>query len=142
MAEAEGIPPTASVASPGLGLRYVEPNYCYAYSGSYQANNTSQTVLDFTSGEGTIFGKIELYAAAKFVSPGDGGQTTCQVAFNGEVITVMKAATEGGAHGFGDAKCNVVIPPFTNVVIQVDSNEDTALELVHVILTGRVYGVV
>jgi len=136
----EPVQPGASVVQTGLGIRYVGPDYCYAYSGSYQASNTSQTVLDFTSGSGTIFGKIELYAAAKFVSPGDGGQTTCQVAFNGEVITVMKAATEGGAHGFGDAKCNVVIPPQTDVVIQVDSNEDTALELVHVILTGRVYG--
>jgi len=144
MAEAEGIPPTASVASVGPGLRYIgtDPMYAYAFSGSYEAQNAEQTVFTFQSGGGFIYGQIELFAAANFNSPGAGTQTTCQIEFNGLVINVLKNATEGGAHGsLGDAKCKVVLPPYTNVVVKVDSNQDDATELCHVIFTGRVYDV-
>jgi len=130
---------TGSIASTGLGLRYIG-EHAYAFSGSFAAQNAEQTVFNFTSGSGYIYGQIELFAAANFNSPGAGTQTTCQIAFNDLVINVLKNATEGGAHGsLGDAKCKVVIPPFTRVVVKVDSNEDTATELCHVILTGRVY---
>jgi len=140
MIEAEGIPPSASIASVGPSGRYIGQHF-YAFSGSFEAKNAEQTVFDFTSGSGYIFAKIELYGAANFNSPGDGTQTTAEVTFNGQVINVMKAATEGGAHGFGDAKCKVIIPPYTQVVVKVDSNQDITTELCHVIITGRVYDV-
>jgi len=131
---------SASVSATGLGIRYVG-EHAYAYSGSYEASNTSATVLDFTSGSGYIVGKIELFGGTQFASPGEGAQTTGQVAFNGEVITVMKSVVKYPSDGgqTGD-KCRVVIPPLTRVVVQIDSNEDNANELCHVILTGRVYG--
>jgi len=142
MAEAEGIPPTASVASVGKGLRYIgtEPMYAYAFSGSYEATTAAQTVLDFDSGGGFIYGKLELFAGTNFASPGNGTQTTAQVAFNGEVINVLKNVSKYPSEGQGNSgTCRVIIPPFTNVVVQIDSNEDTAAELCHVIFTGRVY---
>jgi len=143
MAEAvKSITASTYSASTGLGINYIG-KHVYAFSGSYEASNTEQTVFDFTSGSGYIHGQIELFAAANFNSPGAGTQTTCQIEFNGLVINVLKNATEGGAHGsLGDAKCKVVIPPFTNVVVKVDSNQDDATELCHVIITGRLYGAV
>jgi len=139
MLKAEGIPPSASVASVGLGGRYIGQHF-YAFSGSYEAKNAEQTVLDFTSGSGYIFGEIELFAGTNFNSPGDGSQTTGQVTFNGEVVTVMKNTSKYPSDGGqGSGKCQVVIPPFTHVVVKIDSNEDNANELCHVIITGRVY---
>ena len=140
MPHTDTIPVSASIASTGLGIRYIG-EWAYAYSGSYEANNANQTVLDFTSGSGTIVGKIELFGGTNFNSPGDGAQTTAQVTFNGEVITVMKNVTKYHSDGGqGGGKCKVVIPPITRVVVKIDSNEDNANELCHVILTGRVYG--
>ena len=134
------VQPSASVAATGLGIRYIG-EHAYAYSGSYEASNTSATVLDFTTGSGYIVGKVELFGGTQFASPGEGAQTTGQVAFNGEVITVMKSVVKYPSDGgqTGD-KCRVIIPPLTRVVVQIDSNEDNANELCHVILTGRVYG--
>jgi len=140
MPETDTISVSASVASTGKGIRYVG-EWAYAYSGSYEANNAEQTVLDFTTGSGYIYGQIELFGGTNFNAPGDGAQTTGQVTFNGEVITILKNVTKYPSDGGqGGGKCKVVIPPVTRVVVKIDSNEDTATELCHVILTGRVYG--
>ena len=134
------VQPEASTVSVGKSLRYIG-NWAYAYSGSYEANNANQTVLDFTTGSGYIYGQIELFGGTNFDSPGDGAQTTGQVTFNGEVITVLKNVTKYPSDGGqGGGKCKVVIPPTTRVVVKIDSNEDNANELCHVVLTGRVYG--
>ena len=134
------VQPEASVVQTGLGIRYVG-EHVYAFSGSYEANNAAQTVLDFDSGSGYIVGTIELFAGTQFASPGAGTQTTAQVTFNGDVINVLKNVSKYPSDGGqGSGKCKVIIPPFTNVVIKIDSNEDNVNELCHVILTGRVYG--
>jgi len=139
MAEAEGIPPTASVASVGPSGRYIGQHF-YAFSGSFEAKNAEQTVFDFSSGSGYIFATIELFAGTNFNSPGDGSQTTAEVTFNGQVINVMKNTSKYPSDGGqGSGKCQVVIPPFTHVVVKIDSNEDNANELCHVLITGRVY---
>jgi len=136
----EPVQPAASVVQTGLGLKYVG-EHAFAYSGSYAASNSAQTALDFTSGMGYIVAKIELFGGTQFAEPGNGAQTTGQVAFNGDVITVMKSVVKYPSDGgqTGD-KCRVIIPPLTRVVVQIDSNEDNANELCHVVLTGRVYG--
>jgi len=140
MPHTDVIPTSAGVASTGKGIRYIG-NWAYAYSGSYEATTAAQTVLDFTTGSGFIYGKIELFAGTNFASPGNGTQTTGKVTFNGEVINVLKNVSKYPSEGQGNSgTCRVVIPPLTSVVIEIDSNEDTPAELCHVIFTGRVYG--
>ena len=60
MAEAS-VPPEASVASTGKGIRYVG-NWAYAHSGSVTNVDTGAaaqtTILDFTSGSGFIVAKL------------------------------------------------------------------------------------
>ena len=53
MPETDVIPTSASVASTGLGIRYIG-DYAYCLSGTFDANTNQQTVLDFTSGAGFI----------------------------------------------------------------------------------------
>ena len=54
--EPEAVPANASVASTGLGIRYIQ-DWAYAFSGVVQANGADKTALDFISGTGLIVGK-------------------------------------------------------------------------------------
>ena len=69
MAKAEGLPPTASVASVGPGINYIA-NWAYAYSGSVTtggAASADTTYLNFTTGSGFIIAQfqfIETYSAS------------------------------------------------------------------------------
>ena len=65
MAKAEGIPPTASVASVGPGIRYIG-NWAYAFSGDITdagSGSAATTLLDFTSGTGLIVARFNWVAA-------------------------------------------------------------------------------
>ena len=61
MMKAEPLPPDASIASTGLGIRYIG-DYVYAYSGLYVASTTVETKLEFTTGAGFIVGQLQLNA--------------------------------------------------------------------------------
>jgi len=69
MAKAEGIPPTASVASVGPGLQWAKDR-CFAYSGSFQIATTAFTMLEWNSGALTIMGTFYGYGPVKFDSSG------------------------------------------------------------------------
>ena len=55
MPDTDTIPVSASVASTGLGIRYIG-DFAYAYSGPVAADNTATALLDFTSGSGVFVG--------------------------------------------------------------------------------------
>ena len=58
MPETDTIPVSASVASTGPGIRYIG-DHAYAYSGVITVNNTTTTLLDFTTGVGYIVAKYQ-----------------------------------------------------------------------------------
>ena len=64
MTEAEGIPPSASVASVGPGLRYIA-EHCYALSGEVDVisdtGNPETTMLEFVTGNGFIIAQVDWY---------------------------------------------------------------------------------
>jgi len=138
MAEAEGIPPTASVASVGLGIRYLGTDYCYAYSGTFGNTNTTQTLLDFTSGTGYIVGDFVFNGAVRFAYANNGAITGWQLSFNDQVIILCKTESVDGDTPM-QAFQKVIIPPYTHVVLKVDSEEDNATELLTATFIGRVY---
>ena len=139
MVEAEGIPPTASVASVGPGLRYIG-SHCYALSGFFAASTTEQIALDFTSGEGYIYGYIQLNGAVDDDSPAFATLTSLRVTFNGLNVFILTA-------GIGDhlsersVRQKIIIPPETAVVGTLDHAGAAADNYSSVVLTGRVYGV-
>jgi hypothetical protein len=137
MAEAEGIPPTASTASTGLGIRYigkVNRQYCYAYSGLKNAGASSAEVsfLDFTTGEGFIVGLVQFFYATDTVQDTD---AIYRVKVNGLTIAqyIDTADVRQGWEGF----VRVNFPPFTHVeatIAMISTAQQQA-----VTLTGRVY---
>jgi len=137
----EAVTANASVASSGLGLRYVGDRV-YGFSGTHGNTTAGETLFDFTSGAGVIVGEFVLNGAVRFLYAQNGSNTAWQLSFNGEVIALYvtnssSSAGRGESQGFQ----RVIIPPFTRVVLEADSDEDNAAELLTANFHGRVYGV-
>jgi len=135
MAEAEGIPPTASVASVGPGIRYIG-NHCYAYSGNItdaSSGTAGSTALDFTTGAGYIQARVsivsdEVSTAALY----------SKIELNGvNVFRLNIDSSSSGGFQF-DNPFYMLIPPFTRFHLLVGANASVDFTAM---ITGRVYGV-
>ena len=141
MTEADVIQPSASIASPGLGIRYIGKDHCYAFTGAVAASNTEQTVLDFTTGSGYIVATLTMTTPIRMTAAniGDGSIRGWQLNFNGQTVGLYK----------GDSiqedmptmiEAQILIPPFTAVVLTCIDNGTEINHLGTANLTGRVYG--
>ena len=112
MTEADVIQPSASVASTGLGIRYIG-DYAYAYSGPVAANNTETALLDFTSGSGVFVG---VYCPMYMTGGLQARDYVFLVKLNGETV-IERIFTQN----YGDEnrllENEIIIPPFTEVLL-------------------------
>ena len=138
MPETDTIPVSASIASTGLGIRYVG-EHCYANTGTIPASQTAQTILNFTTGSGYIVGKFNCSPATNF-STVDGTETTFQLSFNDEVVAIQMFHNNASDTGGNYWSLDVLIPPFTIVKLEMDSGSNTATYLGTAMFSGRVYG--
>jgi len=134
MAKAEGIPPTASVASVGPGLRYIG-EHAYALSGQVTdaaSGSAATTCLDYTSGEGYIIAKFA------FGSDATGADTQfIDLSFND--LSVFKTEYDNSPMINDDQILKILIPPLTHVIWKWGISSGT--KRLCVVMTGRVYGV-
>jgi len=137
MPETDTIPVSASIASVGLGGRYIGQHF-YALSGEFGKSTTEQTVLDILTGSGYIVGRITV-SGPILTGSGGGGIATFQIQFNGETVLWLKVETTAE-----DQPCNtfadLILPPFTQMKVITDSDSIDANYNTTVIFTGRVYG--
>jgi len=137
MAEAS-VPPEASIASTGKGIRYIG-NYAYAYSGLYAAHTTAVTVISATTGSGVLVGVIQLNGACDDDSPANRTSTSLNILMNGVSVAIL---------GTGDqlldaptsVKQHIIIPPLTKIEIILDMAGIVTDNWASALLTGRVYG--
>jgi len=130
MAKAEGLPPTASVASVGPGVRYVG-NWAYAYSGAVDIQQPAAEMLNFTSGTGIIKTKIQFGRG-----DGTGDDIFFLVAFND--IDVI-GYTSDELRKLDWPPINILIPPFTQVIVTGYNVTQDVSRSCFCILSGRVY---
>jgi len=135
MAEAEGIPPTASVASVGPGINYVG-SWVYAYSGLIASTGTEGTqisILEFTTGAGII---VAEFSCCKSDSGAERGLFV--VTLNGAIAAkqFFRTATASFDETF-PMVFKIIIPPFTEV--QLLSGFENPPGDVTGSMTGRVY---
>ena len=135
MAEAEGIPPTASVASPGLRLNYIGKEWVYAYSGAI-AVITETPLIESVSGEGLIVANI-LFGYASY---GD-ADFAYRIYLND--IKIFSQRTDNAATPFAAniTSPEIIIPPFSKVKLTAHNVTSGDEEDQIAILTGRVYDI-
>ena len=132
MTEADVIQPSASIASPGLGIRYIG-NWAYAYSGGVSVNNVETDLLNFTSGSGFI---VAIWRADYFENAGDDARW---ILYFNEVKVSSITANRNYEAG-RESPVNIIIPPYTIVKITAQNITDTSVLELMTSLTGRVYG--
>jgi len=131
MAEAEGIPPTASIASVGKGVRYIG-NHLYAYSGSVTVGSGGAVdAIDFTSGGG--------YALINFF-PAYNGNFSEDFLFTFklndlEIFSVLLNDQENQPF----LGVDILVPPFTLVNVEITPSGHTTNRSLAAVITGRVY---
>jgi len=135
MPHTDVIPTSASIASTGLGIRYIG-EHCYAYSGEIAGGFAVVSGLDFTSGSG--------YIVAEFTATSDeigGAQIFVNVLMNGVKMFAITWDVTSTAGFMGSIfPIPIIIPPFTEV--QTTQHTSTGSENFTHLLTGRVYGAV
>ena len=134
MAEPDAIPVSASVASTGLGIRYIG-NYAYALSGPVVSSSGTDApnvlLLDFTTGSGFIVSKI------LFVSTvASNNKLFFKISFNG--ISILEQ-TASNYYEVNISPMQMIIPPFTRVEIYWGVGNETA-DKGTCVISGRVYG--
>jgi len=140
MTHTDVIPTSASVASAGLGIRYIG-SHIYCYSGEFIMTTSEQTLLDFTSSAGGYIVANLVACGAVNQGNGAGGITTWQLSFNGEPVIDLKTETYADrAPAFGFTP--IIIPPLTEVKLTADSSTTDAGFKITGSIVGRVYGAV
>jgi len=134
MAEAEGIPPTASVASTSLSsIRYVA-DYAYALSGTVAVPNVETTLLDALSGMGVWDAIVQV----SYGTP-DSDNMQYKIYFN-EVIVMQFSIS--GAVDVGNWQTmlyHFIIPPFTQIKVTAQNTTSVSSRIQTASITGRVY---
>lgn len=137
MPEGVGYSGSNSVAGAGLELNYIG-NHCYAFSGEYGSSTTSQATLEFATGKEYIIFKAYFTGPLKYSDPNTGREANWQVSLNGIVIAnIHTDTTEADITAQGELE--FLVPPFTNVLIEVDANDTDAEYTNCVVLTGTLY---
>tara|TARA_R100001086_G_C11769179_1_gene240416 strand:+ start:418 stop:828 length:411 start_codon:yes stop_codon:yes gene_type:complete len=133
----EGIPyaSTNVVAGAGLDLNYLG-SHCFAYSGTFESVDGSQTMLSFQTGNDYIKGLFTFNGPVRIAGASAGGSAVYQIKFNGVVVALGKVeSSDVPVQGFQE----VIIPPYTVVEFTSRCDEDTANELITAIFTGKLY---
>ena len=139
MTEADVIQPSASIASPGLGIRYIGKDRCYGFSGSFPASTTAAAMFSFTSGSGYAVVELQCNGFIKLANIGGGALGAWEVKFNDITVAILKVTGSDETSPYTITQ-NMIIPPFTKVAVEVTSTSNDAAFLTTAVITGRVYG--
>jgi hypothetical protein len=136
MPHTDVIPTSASIASTGLGIRYIG-HHSYAYSGSVSvlgASSASTTLLNFTTGSGYIKAEIQGFSTER-----GSAQLYLAVKLNNVLVVNTEFDDAGSASSILDFPIKLIIPPFTKTEVLVGL-ESGVTKKWSILFTGRVYG--
>lgn len=137
MPHTDVIPTSASIASTGLGIRYIG-KHVYAYSGAYAASTSAVTVLDFTSGSAYIVGQATLNSAIQYNTANIAG-TFMRIKLNGAEVAITFSGN-GANDSPSSSVIDLLLPPLTHVEIDLWSDNNAGSNTTNILFAGRVYG--
>jgi len=141
-----GGPTGGGQAGFGSGGSFTGPNeaieligdHCYAYSGPLGADGTGQTALLFTTGNYYVVGTIQFNAFVNPTTPPSGDEGTCTIIMNGSTILILKADATSTDQDASQQQ-GIVIPAYTQMQIDIESDGSDTNMKGSVSITGRIY---
>ena len=132
----EAVPSNASVASTGLGLRYIG-GHVYGYSGIKVLNNNTVTFFEFTTGSTPLKVKVQWYLEITG-NVASSKNFNCVISIN-DIDVIKNGGRSGQTHPFYDVDpMHMIIPP--NSIIKIESTTNNASDVnTSCVIVGRVY---
>jgi len=113
--------------------------HCYAISGLFDTSTSQQTALDFVTPSGYIVGTFQWNGFIQSDDPTTGNHSSVVILFNNIIVTMMKVDT-GSEDNFSSGNVETfVIPPYTNVKVNLDGSSTGTDLKGSVNFTGKVY---
>jgi len=135
---AADVQPSASIASTGFGLRYIQ-NWAYAYSGVQDTPNSEFTLLETTSGSGLIVGRV--YFAIGNASAGGSDDMRFKIYMNDIAIYETEVGNSSATYlAQNTIYVKLIVPPFTKFKCTAHDLTAAAGNNTSAVFTGRVYG--
>jgi len=134
MMKAEPLPPDASIASVGPGIRYIG-NWAYGFSGIVACDNNNTLMMEFTSGNGFIDMQLVVMN-----SSGAGDDFLYSLYLN-DVISIQWYALGVQDPLAGKNPIPLLLPPFTKFTLRADNQGATTARAHTANFSGKVYGI-
>jgi hypothetical protein len=135
MPEGVGYSGSNVVAGAGLDLNYVQDRV-YAYSGMYQVASSNVKHLEFRTGKKLIIAEFTAIAAALPATVADGAISLFKINING--ITIATVKTDSSNEDMpNNAIIPLVIPPYTTIEVNVESDKSTGSMETSCLITGK-----
>ena len=129
----------ATFLAPSKGLS-ITGSHCYAFSGSVAALNSIQTLLNFTTSNNYIVATLTMTAPFKMAAASlvDGRIRGFQLDFNGQTVGMYKVDSQQEDMP-SVVEAQILIPPFTAVVLTCVDDSAAATYVGTANITGRIY---
>ena len=131
-----GNPVGGSFTGPAEALEVVG-DHAYAYGGLFQSSTTETRELSFTTGNFLFVGVFQLNGPVDDDAPGSINKSMAKLSLNGTPICII--ANGAGDSGPFDIQQNIIIPPNTEVKVDVVSDGNESDRYGSVTITGRIY---
>ncbi len=126
------------VATPNA-LNFTPDNkHCYAYSGAIAVTNSEKTLLDIKTQSEYIVGQWTGHFNQSIASAVETEDYRFVLKFNG--IQIMELVASDSSSQNRNNYRDLIIPPFTNVVITCQNYDGSTTNDMGAVLTGKAFG--
>jgi len=115
-------------------------DHAYAYSGMFPGSNTSQQAFNFTTGNYYFVGDVQVNMAYEYDASGTPSAlaTQLRISLNDNNIAQLIAGLIGSDSQVSVSQ-PIIIPPYTEVVVDIVGDANEAARLMGASMTGRIY---
>ena len=114
-------------------------DHAYGFTGVISGNTSPKTGFDFVSGNYYFVGTFQYNAPTDDDNPSLSNSGTANIRFNGTSIALLKAGDDDANKTAQSVTMDIIIPPYTEVTVILDSNDTQADRYFSASFTGRIY---
>lgn len=116
----------------------IQGNHVYAYTGQFETKTTTQTLLETTTGNFYMVGKILFLGPLQFADPTVGRIANFSFSMNGSIVATVKSDVQSTYYTQAPS-IDIIIPPYTELKLEADCSDTDSSYLFSAIITGEIY---